>query len=155
VVGLADTPAPGMRERVQGRLAQQRFRVPLTRVIVQLAASRAAQKGPAFDLPIGSACCWPVAAWRRSASMGFWSAANWLERQPAGRCAGDRPWPWRHGAAAPGPWWCPLQWVEALLVEGLTVWPGRAALISVEALLADPRRPLLPVAASHPRLCRA
>ncbi|MFO7629389.1 MAG: magnesium chelatase domain-containing protein, partial [Prochlorococcaceae cyanobacterium] len=52
LVGLPDTAVHEARERVRAALRNCGFRVPLTRVVVNLAPADLRKAGPGFDLPI-------------------------------------------------------------------------------------------------------
>lgn len=160
VVGLADAAAQESRERVRGALRNGGLRVPLTRVVVNLAPADLPKAGPGFDLPIALGLL--VASQQLVAAEveGVWSAGELgldgrlrpirgvLALALAAR---------HHGARAlvvPA-----ANATEAALVEGLAVW-GAASLVDVVALLRDPGRvrvapaaaPLPPPAAAGPDL---
>ncbi len=141
VVGLADAAAQESRERVRGALRNGGLRVPLTRVVVNLAPADLPKAGPGFDLPIALGLL--VASQQLAAAEveGIWSAGELgldgrlrpirgvLALALAAR---------RHGARAlvvPA-----ANATEAALVEGLPVW-GAGHLGEVVALLRDPGRP--------------
>ncbi|MBW4530214.1 MAG: YifB family Mg chelatase-like AAA ATPase [Aphanothece saxicola GSE-SYN-MK-01-06B] len=141
VVGLADAAAQESRERVRGALRNGGLRVPLTRVVVNLAPADLPKAGPGFDLPIALGLL--VASQQLAAAEveGIWSAGELgldgrlrpirgvLALALAAR---------RHGARAlvvPA-----ANASEAALVEGLPVW-GADHLGEVVALLRDPGRP--------------
>jgi len=141
VVGLADAAAQESRERVRGALRNGGLRVPLTRVVVNLAPADLPKAGPGFDLPIALGLL--VASQQLAAAQvdGIWSAGELgldgrlrpirgvLALALAAR---------RHGARAlvvPA-----ANATEAALVEGLAVW-GAGDLVEVVALLRDPGRP--------------
>jgi magnesium chelatase family protein len=141
VVGLADAAAQESRERVRGALRNGGLRVPLTRVVVNLAPADLPKAGPGFDLPIALGLL--VASQQLAAAEveGIWSAGELgldgrlrpvrgvLALALAAR---------RHGARAlvvPA-----ANATEAALVEGLPVW-GADHLGEVVALLRDPGRP--------------
>ncbi len=141
VVGLADAAAQESRERVRGALRNGGLRVPLTRVVVNLAPADLPKAGPGFDLPIALGLL--VASQQLAATEveGIWSAGE------LGLDGGLRPIRGvlalalaarRHGARAlvvPA-----ANATEAALVEGLRVW-GAEHLVEVVALLRDPGRP--------------
>ena len=52
MVGLADASVQESRERVRSALRNSGLRMPLTRVVVNLAPADVRKEGPAFDLPI-------------------------------------------------------------------------------------------------------
>ncbi len=141
VVGLADAAAQESRERVRGALRNGGLRVPLTRVVVNLAPADLPKAGPGFDLPIALGLL--VASQQLAAAEveGIWSAGElgldgrlrpirgMLALALAAR---------RHGARAlVGP---AANATEAARVEGLPVW-GAEHLVEVVALLRDPGRP--------------
>ncbi|APD48429.1 YifB family Mg chelatase-like AAA ATPase [Synechococcus sp. CS-602] len=140
VVGLADTPGRECRERVRAALRNSGFRVPLTRVIVSLAPAELRKEGPAFDLPIALGLLLASGQLAPERLDGVWSAGELgldgslrpvrgvIALALAARRSGARALvvPAANGS-------------EALLVEGLTVWPAER-LDQVEALLADPRQ---------------
>ena len=55
MVGLADAAVQESRERVRSALRNSGLRMPLTRVVVNLAPADVRKEGPAFDLPIALA----------------------------------------------------------------------------------------------------
>ncbi|MBM5820177.1 MAG: ATP-dependent protease, partial [Cyanobacteria bacterium K_DeepCast_150m_m2_101] len=55
VVGLADAAVQESRQRVRAAIRNSALRMPLTRVIVNLAPADLRKEGPAFDLPIALA----------------------------------------------------------------------------------------------------
>ena len=55
VVGLADAAVQESRQRVRAAIRNSQLRMPLTRVIVNLAPADLRKEGPAFDLPIALA----------------------------------------------------------------------------------------------------
>lgn len=141
LVGLADAAVQEARERVRSALRHSGLKVPLTRVVVNLAPADLRKEGPGFDLPIalgllqasgqlGEACC-----------DGVWSAAE------LGLDGGLRPIRGvlaiaiaarQHGARAlvvpeANAW-------EAALVEGLPVW-GAGDLRQVLWRLQHPKAP--------------
>jgi magnesium chelatase family protein len=141
MVGLADAAGRESRERVRAALRNSGFRMPLTRVIVSLAPAELRKEGPAFDLPIALGLLLASAQLPPQQVAGVWSTGELgldgslrpvrgvMAIALAARAAGARA---LVVPAANGP--------EALLVEGLTVWPA-ASLAQVSALMADP--PLL------------
>ncbi len=150
VVGLADAAAQESRERVRGALRNGGLRVPLTRVVVNLAPADLPKAGPGFDLPIALGLL--VASQQLAAAQveGIWSAGELgldgrlrpirgvLALALAAR---------RHGARAlvvPA-----ANATEAALVEGLPVW-GAEHLGEVVTLLRDPGSAAAPAAALAP-----
>lgn len=55
IVGLADAAVQESRQRVRAAIRNSHLRMPLTRVIVNLAPADLRKEGPAFDLPIALA----------------------------------------------------------------------------------------------------
>jgi magnesium chelatase family protein len=150
VVGLADAAAQESRERVRGALRNGGLRVPLTRVVINLAPADQPKAGPGFDLPIALGLL--VASQQLAAAEveGIWSAG---ELGLDGRLRSIRGVlalalaARRHGARAlvvPA-----ANATEAALVEGLPVW-GAEHLVEVVALLRDPRRPRAEPATTAP-----
>ena len=151
VVGLADAAAQESRERVRGALRNGGLRVPLTRVVVNLAPADLPKAGPGFDLPIALGLLMASQQLAAADVEGIWSAGE------LGLDGGLRPIRGvlalalaarRHGARAlvvPA-----ANATEAALVEGLAVW-GAEDLVEVVALLRDPGRPrAAPAAAALP-----
>ncbi|MBD2550791.1 YifB family Mg chelatase-like AAA ATPase [Microcystis elabens FACHB-917] len=147
VVGLADAAAQESRERVRGALRNAGLRVPLTRVVVNLAPADLPKAGSGFDLPIALGLL--VASQQLAAAQveGLWSAG---ELGLDGRLRSIRGVlalalaARRHGARAlvvPA-----ANATEAALVEGLTVW-GADDLGEVVALLRNPGGATAPAAA--------
>jgi len=136
MVGLADTAIHESRERLRSALRNSGLRVPLTRVVVNLAPADLRKEGPGFDLPIALALL--VASGQMPAGQleRIWSAAELaldgtlrpirgvLPLAIAARRAGARA---LVVAAA--------NQSEAALVQGLTVW-GAETLRDVLDLLA-------------------
>jgi len=149
IVGLADAPGRESRERVRAALRNSGFRVPLTRVIISLAPADLRKEGPAFDLPIALGLLLASGQLAPERLEGVWSAGELgldgslrpvrgvLALALAARRGGARA---LVVPAANGP--------EAMLVEGLVVWPAEG-LSQVGALLDDPVRasPCRPAAA--------
>ena len=158
MVGLADTAIHESRERLRSALRNSGLRVPLTRVVVNLAPADLRKEGPGFDLPIALALL--VASGQLPAGHldGIWSAAELgldgtlrpirgvLPLAIAARRAGARALVVADANQG-----------EAALVRGLTVW-GANSLGGV-LLLVDPARPkperrlsqVSPTAARQPR----
>ncbi|MCP9859634.1 MULTISPECIES: YifB family Mg chelatase-like AAA ATPase [unclassified Cyanobium] len=151
VVGLADAAAQESRERVRGALRNGGLRVPLTRVVVNLAPADLPKAGPGFDLPIALGLLVASQQLAGAEVEGIWSAGELgldgrlrpirgvLALALAAR---------RHGARAlvvPA-----ANATEAALVEGLSVW-GAEHLVEVVTLLRDPGQVrAAPVAAAPP-----
>ncbi len=144
MVGLADAAVQESRERVRSALRNSGLRMPLTRVVVNLAPADVRKEGPAFDLPIALALLLASGQLDPGRLAGVWAAGELgldgrlrpvrgaLALALAAQKAGARALvvPQANGA-------------EAALVEGLTVWPA-ASLGQVLELLADPERASLP-----------
>lgn len=140
MVGLADAAGRESRERVRAALRNSGYRMPLTRVIVSLAPAELRKEGPAFDLPIALGVLLASVQLPPQRLADVWSTGELgldgslrpvrgvMAIALAARAAGARA---LVVPAANGP--------EALLVEGLAVWPA-ASLAQVSELLADPRR---------------
>jgi magnesium chelatase family protein len=146
MVGLADAAVQESRERVRAALRNSGLRMPLTRVIVNLAPADLRKEGPAFDLPIALAVLMASGQLNPQRMEGVWSAGELgldgslrpirgaMALAMAARRCGARALvvPVANGA-------------EAALVDGLPIWPADT-LTQVLALLADPSL------ASPPRL---
>jgi len=144
MVGLADASVQESRERVRSALRNSGLRMPLTRVVVNLAPADVRKEGPAFDLPIALALLLASDQLDHRRLAGVWAAGELgldgqlrpvrgaLALALAAQQGGARALivPESNGA-------------EACLVEGLTVWPA-ASLRQVLELLADPARACLP-----------
>ena len=144
MVGLADAAVQESRERVRSALRNSGLRMPLTRVVVNLAPADVRKEGPAFDLPIALALLLASDQLDHRRLAGVWAAGELgldgqlrpvrgaLALALAAQQGGARALivPESNGA-------------EACLVEGLTVWPA-ASLRQVLELLADPARASLP-----------
>ena len=144
MVGLADASVQESRERVRSALRNSGLRMPLTRVVVNLAPADVRKEGPAFDLPIALALLLASDQLDHRRLAGVWAAGELgldgqlrpvrgaLALALAAQQGGARALivPESNGA-------------EACLVEGLTVWPA-ASLRQVLELLADPARASLP-----------
>ncbi|MCP9850906.1 YifB family Mg chelatase-like AAA ATPase [Cyanobium sp. Morenito 9A2] len=140
IVGLADVAVQESRERVRAALRNGGFRVPLTRVVVNLAPADLRKEGPAFDLPIALGLMVASAQLPPEQLGGIWCAGELgldgrlrpvrgaLALALAARRCGARALvlPAANGA-------------EATLVKGLKVWCAES-LAQVVALLADPAR---------------
>ena len=148
VVGLADTAVQEARERVRSALRHAGLKVPLTRVVVNLAPGDLRKEGPSFDLPIALGMLLASDQLAPTCLEGVWSVGELgldgtlrpvrgvLPVALAARSAGARALllPAANGA-------------EAALVEGLQVWPadhlaGAAGLLRGELPL--PPRPATP-----------
>ncbi len=153
VVGLADAAVQEARERVRSALRHAGLKVPLTRVVVNLAPGHLRKEGPSFDLPIALGLLLASGQLAAEGLEQVWSLGELgldgqlrpvrgvLPVALAARTAGARALlvPAANGA-------------EAALVEGLAIWPV-AHLTEAVALLrgemAAPARP--PGPAAHPQ----
>ncbi|MFQ6538720.1 MULTISPECIES: YifB family Mg chelatase-like AAA ATPase [Aphanothece] len=155
MVGLADAAVQESRERVRSALRHSGFRVPLSRVVVNLAPADLRKEGPGLDLPIALGLLLASGQLAPSALEGAWSAGELgldgrlrpirgllciaMEARRRGARALLVP------AANAG---------EAALVSGLRVW-GATDLRSAVAQLQGAEPPLTPPArqpARPPRL---
>ncbi|MFM7314527.1 MAG: magnesium chelatase domain-containing protein, partial [Cyanobium sp.] len=123
MVGLPDAAVQESRERVRAAVRNSGLRMPLTRVIVNLAPADLRKEGPAFDLPIALAVLAASGQLDAAALDGVWCAGELgldgrlrpmrgaLALALAARRAGARALllPAANGE-------------EAALVEGLAVW---------------------------------
>ncbi len=135
VVGLAGTAVQEARERVRSALRHAGLKVPLTRVVVNLAPGDLRKEGPSFDLPIALGMLQASGQLATSCLDGVWSVGELgldgqlrpvrgvLPLALAARASGARALllPQSNG-------------LEAALVENLEVWP-MAQLSDVVALL--------------------
>jgi len=149
MVGLADTAIHESRERLRSALRNSGLRVPLTRVVVNLAPADLRKEGTGFDLPIALALLAASGQLPPQRLEGLWSAAELglngqlrpirgvLAMAIAARKDGARALLVAESNR-----------LEASLVKGLRVW-GAASLADALALL-DPnqRRRII---ASQPR----
>jgi len=76
MVGLPDAAVQESRERVRAALRNSGLRMPLTRVIVNLAPADLRKEGPAFDLPIALAVLAASGQLAPSALSGVWCAGE-------------------------------------------------------------------------------
>jgi magnesium chelatase family protein len=141
LVGLADAAVQEARERVRSALRHSGLKVPLTRVVVNLAPADLRKEGPGFDLPIAlglllasgqldEACC--AGVWS-AAELGLDGALRPIRGVLAIAIAAHQ-----HGARAlvvpeANAW-------EAALVKGLQVW-GASTLGQVLWRLQHPQAP--------------
>lgn len=145
VVGLADTAVQEARERVRSALRHAGLKVPLTRVVVNLAPGHLRKEGPSFDLPIALGLLLASGQLAPGALDGLWSLGELSldgQLQPvrgvlpvalAARAAGAKALlvPTANGA-------------EAALAKGLAIWPVAHLAEAVTLLrgeLAPPKRP--------------
>ena len=138
MVGLADAAVQESRERVRAALRNSGLRMPLTRVIVNLAPADLRKEGPAFDLPIALAVLVASGQLEPQRLAGIWCAGELgldgslrpvrgaMAVAMAARQAGARALvlPAANGA-------------EAALVAGLPLLPA-GTLLEVLQLLAEP-----------------
>lgn len=76
MVGLADAAVQESRERVRAALRNSGLRMPLTRVIVNLAPADLRKEGPAFDLPIALAVLVASGQLEPQQLTGIWCAGE-------------------------------------------------------------------------------
>ena len=76
VVGLADAAVQESRQRVRAAIRNSQLRMPLTRVIVNLAPADLRKEGPAFDLPIALAVLAASGQLDPSQLEGIWCAGE-------------------------------------------------------------------------------
>lgn len=76
MVGLADAAVQESRERVRSALRHSGLKVPLTRVIVNLAPADLRKEGPGFDLPIALALLVASGQLNPAATGGVWSCGE-------------------------------------------------------------------------------
>ena len=138
LVGLPDTAVQEARERVRAALRNCGLKVPLTRVVVNLAPADLRKAGPGFDLPIALAMLVASGQLAPQRLAGIWSTAELgldgrlrpirgvLAVAMAARAHGARALLLAGGNAA-----------EAALVEGLSVW-GASDLTEVVRCLRTP-----------------
>ena len=139
MVGLADTAIQESRERLRAALRNSGLRVPLTRVVVNLAPADLRKEGPGFDLPIALALL--VASGQLPADHleGIWSAAELALDGSLRPIRGVLPLAiaaQRAGARALVV--AAANHDEAALVQGLSVWS--AANLGEVLVLLDPIR---------------
>ncbi|MFM8258612.1 MAG: YifB family Mg chelatase-like AAA ATPase [Vulcanococcus sp.] len=138
MVGLPDAAVQESRERVRAALRNSGLRMPLTRVIVNLAPADLRKEGPAFDLPIALALLAASGQLDPQALARVWCAGELgldgrlrpvrgaLALALAARRAGAR------ALLLPA-----ANQSEAALVSGLTLWPA-ADLQAALLWLRDP-----------------
>jgi len=76
VVGLADAAVQESRQRVRAAIRNSQLRMPLTRVVVNLAPADLRKEGPAFDLPIALAVLAASGQLDPSQLEGIWCAGE-------------------------------------------------------------------------------
>ena len=145
MVGLGDAAVQESRERVRSALRNSGLKMPLTRVVVNLAPAHLRKEGPSFDLPIALGLLMASGQLPPQALAGVWSLGELgldgslrpvrgvLQVALAARAAGARALvvPDANGA-------------EAALVDKLSVWPA-ACLVEAIALLRGSSRPRAPL----------
>ena len=148
MVGLPDAAVQESRERVRAALRNSGLRMPLTRVIVNLAPADLRKEGPAFDLPIALALLAASGQLNPEALAGVWCAGELgldgqlrpvrgaLAIALAARQAGARALLLPASNSA-----------EVALVPGLPLWPA-ANLHTALLWLREPHR----AAASRPAM---
>ena len=139
MVGLADTAIQESRERLRAALRNSGLRVPLTRVVVNLAPADLRKEGPGFDLPIALALL--VASGQLPAGHldGVWSAAELALDGSLRPIRGVLPLAIAaHRAGARALLVAATNHGEAALVQGLTVWS--AANLGEVLVVLDPVR---------------
>ena len=151
LVGLADAAVLEARERVRSALRHSGLKVPLTRVVVNLAPADLRKEGPAFDLPIALGLLLASGQLEAASNNEVWSAGELGldgSLRPIRGVLAIAIAARNHGARAlvvpqANAW-------EAALVAGLRVW-GVADLGEVLWRLQHPRaRPKQASAASGP-----
>jgi magnesium chelatase family protein len=151
LVGLADAAVLEARERVRSALRHSGLKVPLTRVVVNLAPADLRKEGPAFDLPIALGLLLASGQLEAASNNEVWSAGELGldgSLRPIRGVLAIAIAARNHGARAlvvpqANAW-------EAALVAGLRVW-GVAYLGEVLWRLQHPRaRPTQAAAASGP-----
>lgn len=143
MVGLADTAIHESRERLRSALRNSGLRVPLTRVVVNLAPADLRKEGPGFDLPIALALLVASGQMPSQQLDGIWSAAELALDGTLRPIRGVLPLAIaarQEGARALLV--AKANHSEAALVQGLTVW-GASSLSEALALLDPATRPRL------------
>lgn len=141
MVGLADAAVQEARERVRSALRHSGFKVPLTRVVVNLAPADLRKEGPGFDLPVALGMLAASGQLPPALLAGVWSCGELgLDGQlrPVRGCLALALAARRQGARAllvPA-----ANGSEAALVEGLEIWPA-AHLGEAVALVRQPPCP--------------
>ena len=141
MVGLADAAVQEARERVRSALRHGGFKVPLTRVVVNLAPADLRKEGPGFDLPVALAMLVASGQLAPAEITGVWSCGELgLDGQlrPVRGCLAIALAAREQGARAllvPA-----ANGAEASLVDGLQVWPA-ARLGEAVTLLRQPPPP--------------
>ncbi len=154
MVGLADAAVQESRERVRSALRHSGLKVPLTRVIVNLAPADLRKEGPGFDLPIALALLVASGQLNPEATGGVWSCGELGldgSLRPVRGVLALALQALHQGARAlvvPT-----ANTKEARLVDGLEVWPapnlsGAVAMLKAGRLLVHTELPANPLAAS-------
>jgi magnesium chelatase family protein len=139
MVGLADTAIQESRERLRAALRNSGLRVPLTRVVVNLAPADLRKEGPGFDLPIALALLMASGQLPADHLDGVWSAAELALDGALRPIRGVLPLAIAaHRAGARALLVAAANHGEAALVQGLTVWS--AANLGEVLVLLDPVR---------------
>ena len=144
MVGLADAAVQESRERVRSALRHSGLKVPLTRVIVNLAPADLRKEGPGFDLPIALALLVASGQLNPEATAGVWSCGELGldgSLRPVRGVLALALRALHQGARAlvvPT-----ANTKEAQLVDGLEVWPaqnlsGAVAMLQAGRLLLNP-----------------
>ena len=147
MVGLADAAVQESRERVRSALRHSGLKVPLTRVIVNLAPADLRKEGPGFDLPIALALLVASGQLNPEATGGVWSCGELGldgSLRPVRGVLALALQALHQGARAlvvPT-----ANTKEAQLVDGLEVWPapnlsGAVAILKAGRLLANTEPP--------------
>ncbi|MEY4800201.1 MAG: hypothetical protein RLZZ213_648, partial [Cyanobacteriota bacterium] len=139
LVGLADAAVQEARERVRSAIRHSSLKVPLTRVVVNLAPADLRKEGPAFDLPIALGLLLASGQLDAASNNEVWSAGELGldgSLRPIRGVLAIAIAARNHGARAlvvpqANAW-------EAALVEGLRVW-GAADLGQALGRLQHPR----------------
>ena len=150
MVGLADAAVQESRERVRSALRHSGLKVPLTRVIVNLAPADLRKEGPGFDLPIALALLVASGQLNPEATGGVWSCGELGldgSLRPVRGVLALALQALHQGARAlvvPA-----ANTREAQLVDGLEVWPApnlsrAVAMLKAGRLLVNSERPANP-----------
>jgi magnesium chelatase family protein len=147
MVGLADAAVQEARERVRSALRHSGFKVPLTRVVVNLAPADLRKEGPGFDLPVALGLLVASGQLPQPLLAGVWSCGELgLDGtlRPVRGCLAIALAARRQGARAllvPA-----ANGAEAALVEGLAIWPTAGLAEAVALLRQPPAQGLAPAA---------
>ncbi|MCS5707197.1 YifB family Mg chelatase-like AAA ATPase [Synechococcus sp. FGCU-3] len=155
VVGLADAAVQEARERVRSALRHAGLKVPLTRVVVNLAPGDVRKEGPSFDLPIALGLLLASEQLEAASLEGVWSVGELgldgalrpvrgvLPVALAARSAGAR------ALLVPA-----ANGVEAALVEGLAIWTAEHLSQAVAVLRGEAPTPPPPPLQAFPASTR-